>query len=99
MKRLLNLLLSMIASVYFLLSIFIFNFSYALEVLGIFMIISMYLNILILGESLHYDGHMLVSTSDVGDNHFSLQLDATPTELANKDVVSFKVVLEQEDSP
>jgi hypothetical protein len=98
MKRVLNFLLTAIASVYFLLSVFIFNFTYALEALGIFMIISMYLNLLILGESLHYDGQMVVSTSGTGDNLFSLQLDATPAELAHKDVVSFKVVLDQTDS-
>lgn len=98
MKKLVNLFLSMIASAYFLLTIF-FSFSYSLEVLGIFMIVIMYVNILILGESLRSDGQMLVSTSDDGDNHFSLQLDATPAELARKDIVSFKVVLEQKDSP
>ena len=60
----------MIASAYFLLTIF-FSFSYSLEVLGIFMIVIMYVNILILAESLRSDGQMLVSISKDGDNRFS----------------------------
>lgn len=90
MKRL-NVLLSVFVSVYFI-GALIFNPRYVTEILGIFALIGLVLNLLIFEQSIRYDGQIVVSTADNGTKAFALQLEATPEELADKDIVSFKVV-------
>jgi hypothetical protein len=92
MKIITNLAFSLIASVYFLLSVFIFSFTYAVEALGIFIIIITFLNFGIFRDSIKYEGLIVVSMSEKGDKRFSLQLDATPEELEQKTIVTFRVV-------
>ena len=90
MKRL-NVLLSVFVSVYFI-GALIFNPKYVTEILGIFALIGLILNLLIFEQSIRYDGQILVTTADDGKKDFVLQLEATPEELADKDIVFFKIV-------
>jgi len=93
MKRL-NVVLSLFVSIYFITSL-IFDSRYVSEILGIFAIIGLVLNLLIFEESIRYDGRIIVSTSENGTKDFILQLEATPEELADKDIVSFKITPKQ----
>jgi hypothetical protein len=91
MKKRLNVLLSIIASLYFI-TASIFHPNYTLEILGVFTIVGLILNLLIFEESIRYDGQIVVSTSETNEKSFILQLEATPEELAERDIVSFKIV-------
>jgi hypothetical protein len=92
-----NLFLSLFSSLYFILSVFIFSFSYALEILGMLFILSFLINVLIFRDTHIYDGDVVVSKNEEGGEKFSLQLNETPSELAQRNSISFKVVLQKED--
>ena len=90
-KTLVQLCVLCIASLYFVFSE-LFGWPYAEVIVGTLVIFATFLEFLDVLSKKQYDGKMVVSYGDEGQQVFTLELDEYPEDLKNRESISFEVV-------
>lgn len=94
-KTLVQLCILSIATLYFVMA-GIFDWPYALPIIGVLLIIVTFIAFLDAFSIKKYDGNMVVKDGEEGQTVFSLELEAYPEDLKNRESISFKVVSDPE---
>jgi len=90
-KQSIQLWLLFAASLYFVIAE-IGGLNYALEVVGVLVLLAFLVTISIRRDAKFYDGQIQVETNEAGVKVFSLLIEDDPEDLEQKDLVRFKIV-------